>query len=207
MKKFTFSFAAILCLSSLIIFSCGKDDPDPVVDNTPTVGPNQFIDTRDNQVYNTVKIGDQVWMAENLNYNAEGSKCYADNPDSCAKYGKLYTTTHLENIAPAGWHVPTDAEWKILEKHYGMTDAEVEIRSETATVRGTRGDSLKPGTAFNGLFAGSYFSASFQRIGTHANFWSSEDISRGISTTYKEITHFEYAGSTTRFLSVRCIKN
>ena len=50
-----------------------------------------LTDERDGQTYKIVKIGDQTWMAENLNYKTESSFCYNDSTEYCETYGRLYT--------------------------------------------------------------------------------------------------------------------
>lgn len=59
---------------------------------------NVFTDNRDGNIYKAVCIGKQVWMAENLRYNAPGS--------STNYYGRFYDATVVNDICPKGWHVP-----------------------------------------------------------------------------------------------------
>jgi uncharacterized protein (TIGR02145 family) len=79
-----------------------------------------FIDKRDGKVYKTVKIGNgQTWMAENLNYAANGSVCYDNKAVNCAKYGRLYDWSTTMKVCPVGTHLPTDKEWETLVDYAG----------------------------------------------------------------------------------------
>ena len=60
-------------------------------------------------------IGEQTWMAHNLNYETEeGNYCYKNSAKYCKKYGRLYTWAAAMDVCPEGWHLPDTTEWKAL---------------------------------------------------------------------------------------------
>lgn len=70
-----------------------------------------FIDSRDGKSYNTVQIGDQIWMTENLNYAFIDSWCYLEMEGLCEETGRLYTYDAARKACPMGWRLPQKEDW------------------------------------------------------------------------------------------------
>jgi uncharacterized protein (TIGR02145 family) len=215
MKKALLHFmvllSALLSLSSVSVL--GQDDKSTEAETTDSTGTVTDID---GNVYKTIKIGDQVWMAENLKVThyrngdpipnvtdvgtwgdlTTGAYCNFDNNEGhVATYGRLYNWYAVDdsrNIAPEGWHVPTDADWKQLEMYLGMSQAEADGKGWRGTDEG--GKLKETGTThwaspntgatnesgFSALPGGyRHSSGSFTSMGGRANFWSSTGISSG----------------------------
>lgn len=138
----------ILLISSIIttafvaINSCHKEDKN---DPPPTLITGTVTDMEGN-IYKTVVIGSQVWMAENMRATryrngdsipnvtdgeqwinlTSGAYCdYDTNPSLGLVYGKLYNWYAVQderNLAPQGWHVASDADWIVFGKYIGCGD-------------------------------------------------------------------------------------
>jgi len=202
----------------------------------------------DGNTYQTVKIGNQWWMAENLkvthyrngntipnvtdateweNLNT-GAYCNYDNDASNATtYGSLYNwyaVNNNRNIAPAGWHVPSDAEWKILEMYLGMSQSEADDTGWRGTDEG--GKLKEAGTEhWNSPNTGATNESGFSSLpggyrnhdGTYdyisilAFFWSSTEYS-SIGAWRRHLhydtsrVHRDHASKRSGF-SVRCVRD
>lgn len=129
--------------------------------------PNRgtFTDARDGQVYKYTTIANQVWMAENLKFDAPYSVCYDEIEGFCDTFGRFYSLhvdgkvlghfdqELLDTICPAGWRVPSVNDWDILVNNMGGVGKAVpRLRSPV-----NYGENYKPGTddcGFNSLPAG-----------------------------------------------------
>jgi hypothetical protein len=94
-----------------------------------------FIDPRDSKPYRWVEIGKiikRVWMAENLNYEAEGSKC--------GTYGRLYNWEAANRVCPPGWHLPSKKEWDVLIMEVGdLSTAGTKLKAKNGWSNGGNG--------------------------------------------------------------------
>ena len=181
------------------------------------------------QAYKTVQIYGQTWMAENLNYNANGSKCYGNNQENCSKYGRLYdwvTAMALNSdcnsdycelyephrgICPTGWHIPSRQEFHELAslvsnnaiylKATGGWDKSMYVENQNG--QDVYGFAALPGG--NGFPGGNNFS----NVSLKANWWVKD---QNYETTayyyYTESNSVSYHYESKRnMFSVRCIKD
>jgi uncharacterized protein (TIGR02145 family) len=177
-----------------------------------------FTDTRDKKTYKTVKMGEQVWMAENLNYNAKGSKCYDNKPANCEKYGRLYDWATAMKACPSGWHLPSEEEWQKLVDFAG--GKEEEKYQSNLMVKGWNAGWFN-GTdsyGFSALPGGySLFGGGFQFIGSLGRWWTaSEHDSNGNGENDRASSHLMgYVYESARggdedkscLYSVRCVQD
>ena len=157
----------------------------------------------DGNVYKTVKIGDQIWMAENLKVTKyrdgtaipnvtdnsswtglnTGACCYYNNDVGNADtYGALYNwyaVNDSRNIAPEGWHVSTDAEWTELTDYLGgssVAGKKLKSTSGWNDYNGSSGNGTDE-VAFCGLPGGyrNYYNGYYLNMGNFGYFWSSSE--------------------------------
>jgi uncharacterized protein (TIGR02145 family) len=169
------------------------------------------------QIYNTVTIGTQTWLKENLNYETANSWCYGNTAENCKTYGRLYTwqaamngstTEGAQGICPEGWHIPTRAEFETLTNFAGHPKKLVrQDQPETFFFTPTNE------TGFSAIYAGNrnYNDGGFGGLGVSTNFWSStEDGSNNaynMHLNYSFTSAFYYTFDKNFGFSVRCIKD
>lgn len=221
MKRSALILMALLCLSMSLFVSCKKDDPDKDPEPPTNPGPT-FTDSRDGKVYKIVTIGTQTWMAENLNYQgpllpAGSDSCYANSASNCTTYGTLYTYAGAIAAVPSGWHIPSDDEWKTLEKHIGMTQTEANTADAWRGV--DEGTKLKEGgsSGLNLKLAGAFYAtttSTFDGLTETGRYWTSTLISdpnyyeRVVTSLTPNQTKIYRGGRNKNvMMSVRCVKD
>lgn len=226
---------ASFLLASLFTVSCLSDDEgevEPLAAAMESVEPSEiesnsielnpipssideacdFEDDRDEQTYKCVKIGAQVWMAENLKFNASSSICYNYDASNCNTYGRLYNWNTAKTACPAGWRLPNEDDWNTLVTNAGgMKSAGKHLKAKNGwsscdsyPCEDTYGFSALPGGIgrSNGTFDG---------VGTYCSWWSAKEHSS--TDAFQRIINFNnddapFAPRVKSILfSVRCIQN
>ncbi|MFC2136057.1 FISUMP domain-containing protein [Bacteroidota bacterium] len=205
--KHSLLFLTFLIIITIILSGCdGGDNPtgNSGTDDPPGSDTETVTDFEGN-VYATVQIGDQIWMAENLKsrYASDGTPLtgvYAYNNDESyvAEYGRLYTWETALIAAPSGWHLPSEEEWDNLEATLGNEPAN-DLR-----IGGASGFNAKLGgyRTYEGWYA---------HIDMWGMFWTStvytddHSYTRTILHDRTDISHTGYG--IIGAISVRCIKN
>ena len=243
MKRFLSVSLLPSVVFALILFAgCAKEKPE-------LVQPGEPVTDIDGNTYKTVKIGDQVWMAENLAVTRyrngdpvsgvteldewvlleTGAWCESDNdPEKGKAYGKLYNWYAVNDprgLAPEGWRVPTEEDWRKLEQHLGMepeATGDIEFRGSEQNVGGKLKETGtehwdKPNTGATdetgfAARAGGYRDndGPFNFFGKYASFWTATEAEngrvwfRGLATNEKGVYRFSFNQKCG--FSVRCIK-
>jgi uncharacterized protein (TIGR02145 family)/uncharacterized repeat protein (TIGR02543 family) len=190
----------------------------------PVVGV--FTDHRNEQTYRMAVIGNQTWMAENLNYDTAdgtGSWCYGNSSDSCAKYGRLYdwrtamggspgsatNPSGVRGVCPSGWHLPSNAEYNELVTEVGGSSTAGKIlKSTSGWYRGGNGTD---GYGFSALPGGGYFGGGFSDAGNYGLWWTATEgdasnaYYRGLYYSYDRVD--EAWNNKSDGLSVRCVQD
>ena len=185
--------------------------------------PNRgtFVDERDGQEYKYTTIGDQVWMAENLNYDAQGSICQGRDTSKCALYGRLYSYVghvpdrtidtinwnFIDSVCPNGWHLPTLTEWKQLGTSVGGIETEI-AASRLKSVSGWEKSNWGPGIdvcAFS-VLPGGFFSYESSYEGNAGIFLTSTAEFENLNDHVSFDGKMGYGSGSGRY-TIRCLKD
>ncbi len=192
------------------------------------IGP--FTDPRDGNVYKTVRIGNQVWMVENMRYlpsvvaSGTGSQTtpnyyvygYDGTDVNDAKstanyntYGVLYNWAAAKVACPAGWHLPSMVEWKQLSDYLGGLQVAGNKLKETGTTHWLQNTDATNETGFTALPGGMYDSEKFTGRGHDGTWWSD---SHYYDTNYAETYNLSISLGTGLSVkmygfSVRCVRD
>jgi uncharacterized protein (TIGR02145 family) len=168
-----------------------------------------LTDGRDGKRYRTLKIGEQTWMAENLNWITDKSQCYDDDVSNCKKYGGLYDWETAMTACPAGWHLPEDYEWDILDSRAGPKSVSGKALKSTRGWGNSGNGSNDCG--FSALPGGvRYSGGSFIDAGAQGYWWTANGGGRSGKPNYRSIRHdreYRYYVLRDWGMSVRCVKD
>ena len=183
------------------------------------------------QTYKTVVIGEQTWMAENLNYETEsGSYCYNNLNSNCDKYGRLYKwATAMAGICPAGYHIPSNDDWDKLIRYvdeqndgggsgnpYSSMTAGIYLKSKEGWKNcgsiGTETYECLDAYGFAALPGGHYSDGDFGTIEYIGNWWSTSEANGQSSAYFRSLNYnngnaYCYVNPKTNAYSVRCVKD
>jgi uncharacterized protein (TIGR02145 family) len=174
-----------------------------------------FVDSRDGKSYKKVTIDRQTFMAENLNYQTGNSKCYGNDASNCAKYGRLYNWSMAKKACPAGWHLPSDAEWTTLTDYVGGSSTAGTKLKATSGWYNSNGVPMGNGTddyefsTLPGGYGGAY--GNFDNVGSNGYWWSATE--RGADNAWYRSMYDdrEYVYRDDRnklgLFSVRCVQD
>jgi uncharacterized protein (TIGR02145 family) len=179
-----------------------------------------YTDSRDGNIYKTVTIGNKVWFAENLRYNAPGSGVLPEY--TCDGFGRLYSWQLASTSCPSGWHLASYAEWNDLVAFAGGgTDVGYKLKSVTGWSFDVNLTSLGQGInsyGLNILPAGSYYISwvpANLSYGNYARFWTSTELNtneaKGIFFDYNsdniDLIGASNGGDKNWFYSCRCVQD
>jgi len=176
-----------------------------------------FIDEREGKAttYGMVTIGNQTWMAQNLNYNTtDGSWCYGNNENNCNKYGRLYNWETAQNVCPGGWHLSSNAEWgELLDSVGGYSNAGFRLKSTVGWKASTYGLEAIDYYGFSALPGGIMYDGLFSNPEEVGAWWTSKESDA--KTAAHTFSSFYSSSNVTEFdneqkdhgLSVRCVKD
>ena len=173
-----------------------------------------FTDSRDGKSYDIVQIGSQTWMAENLNYEVEGSACPEGDTRKCSEYGRLYTWADAQKICPEGWRLPDSSDFATLIASAGGADVAGKALKATSGwfKKGNGTDDFGFVARPAGYRQGGSETApgKFDGIGGYAHFWSAAETPDGLA--YYMLLDFSVptaklnAFGKDESRSVRCVK-
>lgn len=178
--------------------------------NVVALQTGEFADPRDGKTYKTVKIGDQIWMAENLAYKTDSGNywAYDNKKNNLAKYGYLYNWQTSRNVCPTGWHLPTDAEWTQLTNFLGNNPG-ARLKSKSGWYENGNGTDDYGFSACPGGVRDDY--GKFRDISYSGVWWSSTE--NGTTIAWSRSIHYSTSnvsrvsdGKELGF-SVRCVRD